>query len=808
MELLTGPPGSGKTHQVLERMRRTLAAGGTAARLIVPTATMAAHIGHSLAREGFALRPQAVTTLASFTAELDGVPAPLSAPVLDWLIERALAELDLREYRRVAGFFGFRSAVACVLEEVSLAGCTAEHLRAWRETQALGAVYEYVEQSAALRGEALPGARLTAAARALRRQAAATTGYLVDGFFHFNPRELDVLEALAAHGELTVTLPDWDGAAWSRERLLAMGMIETRLERLRARPEVEIVRAQNAEQEIEEIALRLLESRRPFWEMGIVVRTGGPYLPALRTAFGRFGIPARFYFPEPLDGRPRIRRWLAEVAATPGRRGAAEWDELASRLAGAALPGGPLEPGDRTSALLWRARAGEARQWRKMVDETAALFDPAASLPAAEFHRRLEAAARLTMTHSGDARRNVVHVIDAVEARQWELPVVHVCGLLEKAFPVYYSPDPVLPESQRRRLAGQGVPVQTAADWDRRERFLFEIATSRATERLVLSYPECNEKGEETLRSFFLDSWLDRSGLTERPARAARPAPGGPRLEPPPPEIRDEELKAVAANLHATTSPSAIEDFLQCPFLFFARRTLKIAGEDDPLGPRLQGDVAHAVLARWIRSREPVEKLVNAVFRSICEREGLAESYRTEAVRLDLVRNLGRFVRRIELEAGAAHEIERSFVVELGPGVTLRCRIDRIDVAPDGGAVIVDYKYSGPQHVKDIVEAHEKGTRVQGGLYILAARSAGYQVRGMRFEAIRNDQMQPQGWSEGLNGVVEVALAAAARAVEGIRQGVIRPQPADSERCESCEFRDICRVESAAAVLASGEGVR
>jgi CRISPR/Cas system-associated exonuclease Cas4 (RecB family) len=47
---------------------------------------------------------------------------------------------------------------------------------------------------------------------------------------------------------------------------------------------------------------------------------------------------------------------------------------------------------------------------------------------------------------------------------------------------------------------------------------------------------------------------------------------------------------------------------------------------------------------------------------------------------------------------------------------------------------------------------------------------------------------------------VENAESAAKQAHEAIASGEISVRPADPRKCQWCDFRDICRVESAALV--------
>ena len=103
-----------------------------------------------------------------------------------------------------------------------------------------------------------------------------------------------------------------------------------------------------------------------------------------------------------------------------------------------------------------------------------------------------------------DDRRNVVHVLSAHEARQWVLPVVFVCGMVEKQFPAVPPAGPVLPGRRARALErAPGIRVRTAAEFEREERALFDSAMTRATMLVPLSYPEFDARGERNLPSMF-----------------------------------------------------------------------------------------------------------------------------------------------------------------------------------------------------------------------------------------------------------------------------------------------------------------
>lgn len=105
-----------------------------------------------------------------------------------------------------------------------------------------------------------------------------------------------------------------------------------------------------------------------------------------------------------------------------------------------------------------------------------------------------------------DKRRDVVNVIDVLEARQWELPMVFVGGLLERQFPRQARENLFLDDKDRRRLretAGAHLKEFLKATGEE-ERFLFYIALTRAKRGLFLSYPAADSRGNPNVPSFFL----------------------------------------------------------------------------------------------------------------------------------------------------------------------------------------------------------------------------------------------------------------------------------------------------------------
>jgi ATP-dependent helicase/DNAse subunit B len=900
MVLLTGPPGSGKTTRLVERLKEAARDGRDDLRLLVPTATMAEHLLHELARAGLLARPRTIQTLWRFVHSLVPDLPEVPAATLGYLARSAL-ERHTGVFSPVAEFPGFQAALVALWEELDEAGAPlvgiAERLEQaglpGERARALEAIFCAMQAELRRRGLYSRGERFQAAAERIASEGLPNlAAVLFDGFFRFARVELDLVRALAGRVEVVLALPDWPGARPVRQALEREIRRAERLSRCRAEPEMVCVAARDQLEETEEIARRILEhaSRgRPFRTMGVVVRSFEPYVPVLRTTLERFGIPARFYFAEPAAEHPAVARLMRLVEAKlagwdherllnvlrfcpasaaldrlefnlmdllPGRglepvielarggplrrlleafraleewpRGEAAAQDWAERLkALAALFPLPeiTEGAGHAQTLIWRTHSAALEVFTGAVDEAATSVGLDCALGLEDFWREVEAALATSSVRPPDGRRNVVHVIDVYEARQWELEVVFVCGLLERDFPRHHTEHPLLGDRVRMDLREQGIGLVTAAERAEEEEFLFEVAASRATQELVLSYPRYDDNGNETLRSFLLEEFLRRSGLEEVRAvpmrrRAAREKP-----ERPFPRIQAPELIESLRARHRSFSPSSIDTYLECPFRFFASYTLGLAAPPaapaDRLDALLQGRIVHEVLEALAEGKA-LEDVFDPIFEEACQEARVPEGYRREAVRLELLANLRRFPRE-ELCFGVEQTLEMPFEWPFHEGLTLCGRIDRLDVLAGGRALVIDYKYSSAGRLRELVAAHEAGEKVQGGLYLAAVWEAlGYKPAGVLFCTLRGG-MKWNGWHVPIAGletkgescapdVLEARILLAEetgrRAIGEIFSGRVEPAPADEEICGFCDFADVCRVGEQRAAERRAGGAR
>ena len=360
---------------------------------------------------------------------------------------------------------------------------------------------------------------------------------------------------------------------------------------------------------------------------------------------------------------------------------------------------------------------------------------------------------------------------EAIRARRFEAVVV--CGLQEGEFPKAASPEPFLPDEDRREIArASGLALPVREDRLDRERYLFYVCCSRAERLLVLSSRSSDEEGNPQAESFFVEDVRDLlasdpptrrrtlSEVTWSPEDAPTAAEleralaaTGPRSEQAPPATLTcaSLLERLAAR--DAVSAGALENFADCPVKWLVENLLR----PDELVPdpeaMVRGQYAHSVLQRTFQrlrdetgARRVTPANLGQAERIVLEelREQQSEfrlspkqtRVRAAARRLefDLLRFLGRESERdgdfepehLELSFGDGRTSEP---VELEPGLRVRGRIDRVDTS-DGMALVIDYK-SGKKADSYKVGSWESENRFQAALYmlvverLLALRAAG-----------------------------------------------------------------------------------
>ncbi len=276
---------------------------------------------------------------------------------------------------------------------------------------------------------------------------------------------------------------------------------------------------------------------------------------------------------------------------------------------------------------------------------------------------------------------------------------------------------------------------------------------------------------------------------------------------------------------------------MSCPARWFVERMLRPDSPEPDPEPLTRGGLAHAALRdtlEGLRERTGSARVTQA--RLVLARELLREALMRHAHEFPLSARPERVPsarRRLEadLERYLAHAAAQDSPLEprwlevgfgfdddeegglpafdLGDGLLLRGRIDRIDVLPGGeAAVVYDYKGArvtpGARWIEDgkiqlalYMRAAERllGVRVVGGLYQplggvdLRARGVLDAGVGVGVECVRTDLMEASEIEELVQQALALARAAAAQAVAG----EIEARPLTCAFTGGCTHPAICR---------------
>jgi ATP-dependent helicase/nuclease subunit B len=286
-----------------------------------------------------------------------------------------------------------------------------------------------------------------------------------------------------------------------------------------------------------------------------------------------------------------------------------------------------------------------------------------------------------------------------------------------------------------------------------------------------------------------------------------------------------------------------LERFADCSSAWFFDRVIDPKSIDQEVDARLRGSIAHSALFRFFKGlpkelgveRVVPEQVEDAVrFMRACLEQALA-GVRLEMTELQrreleqtLARDLERLVRgeaetelplqprQFEVSFGSERSVpELQRGLELGDGIVLSGKIDRIDVDPfSARGIVQDYKSGkGAPSAREI----DKELRLQIPLYMLVLRDlVGIEPLGGVYRPLAGDRgprglLRAEAKEDALPGFakadyldegafwtqVEGALETARRFAGRIREGDVQHDPKGGECPSWCDVWPMCRVKRA-----------
>jgi hypothetical protein len=536
-----------------------------------------------------------------------------------------------------------------------------------------------------------------------------------------------------------------------------------------------------------------------------------------------------------------------------------QWLFYAPRRGRASVLAGE-EMDDARALAAGRRALGELRDLARLAPDLA----PGEAAELAHLLERVE----ILGERGGTPSAGAVAVLDPLALRARRVRALFVCGLQEGAFPARARPQPFLADQERRRLAETSDLMLGEHD-DRSnlgqlapERYLLYAAVSRPEELLVLSWHVADDDGEPTARSLFVEDICDlfEEGFIERRARRPlgavdAPASGdvlasgdAPRVPVRGSErLRDKRL-LVQLSGHVW-SASSLEAWIGCPVRWFVERMLRPGAIEPDPEPFARGGLAHAALRDTLEGLrretgsarlEPASlELARALLRTaLSENERdfplSVAPERVPGVRRRLQVDLERYLEHaaalaspleplaLELGFGFADDDPGSVLagergeasdlpaLELGGGVRLRGRIDRVDVSGSGEAVVYDYKGArapasarwirdGSVQVALYMRAVESLLHLSavGGFYQpltgtdLRARGMVDGDAGIEIEYVRSDLLE----HDQARALLERAVAMAREAAGEAARGELQARPQTCAFRGGCMYPSICRCE-------------
>jgi RecB family exonuclease len=432
-----------------------------------------------------------------------------------------------------------------------------------------------------------------------------------------------------------------------------------------------------------------------------------------------------------------------------------------------------------------------------------------------------------------------IQLVDADAARFGAYDELRIVGLVERDWPTRAGRNIFYPASLLAQLGWPGEAGALAAS-----RAAFRDLLRLPRRRVSVSVPNLDDDALVSPSTFVEE--LEDSGLTvERPPRPSHArmfvhealaldpvvaAVDGEaaawlqlRMADDAAEEKDERFRGAAGPQHVETfAVSHLEQYLACPFKYFAGHVLKIdeeREEDTGMSATERGQFLHELLMEFFRRwQEAGNRAITPenVARALDDFRALVRDRLPSLSPLDRAleeaRLLGSaavpglaerlFAFELEREVDVVerlleHRLEGEYAFSAGDRqrmIRIRAQADRIDLLADGSLRIIDYKLGRAPRMARALQLPIYGVCAAQHLEGRLGRSwrvgeAGYVAFG------EPDVFKPLA----ARGDIETALAAGQQrliaAVEGIEKGEFPPRPDEPFICNFCAFASVCRKD-------------
>ncbi|MEW6368381.1 MAG: PD-(D/E)XK nuclease family protein [Acidobacteriota bacterium] len=421
------------------------------------------------------------------------------------------------------------------------------------------------------------------------------------------------------------------------------------------------------------------------------------------------------------------------------------------------------------------------------------------------------------------------HLVDVDSARHGDFDHVFIVGLVADEWPRKPRPNILFPRAFLSRLGWESEAYEAAMQ---RAQFLDLVESAGAT--VALSAFSL-EEDTPTSRSPFIEQVpeldtapVDRGRIARTVVDPAAALAFGLAVPSGSPwqslrAVRSRLTQAqfaarISADPVGTLSPSGMELYLRCPFLLFAQK-LGLKSPDGPderwSGPE-RGTMLHRVMHDFYEAWDAAG--VRPVL-SVDWSEFQATFVKVLEIHLPSVPQAERGIERARYTGSmmAAGIIEKVFRAELAGGVNPRQRwlefefdgrfelrgagdaaevsidgrIDRLELAVDGRARVIDYKLSNPPSAKVAVQPWLYAACVEqlsaaGELPAMEGCDGLYYPFGKdTIATARSANMAAR----------DAAIGRALSAIRGMEAGRYSPRPYSPHICGYCDFYRLCRKE-------------